>query len=283
MISIFNSWWLNLIGYLICIVIFSQYYKLAVQNIKKDGAATVLIQFIAGASILLLVPFFPFKLPGDPKIYLLLILASVFYAWHDRIQTTVRKNIQVSLYVIIDRLYAVFLIIFGFTIFKDPFVLEKIIGAALILFGNFIVLYRKGKFELNKYVILLILATLMLSLAVSIDIGISTNFNLPFYIMLTLIVPAIMILFTEKITAKEIISQYSKNYLITGLSLGLLVFFLLRAYQFGQVTVVTSLAATSILINVLVAYIFLKERDHKAGKIIAACITILGIFLTVIK
>jgi len=127
------------------------------------------------------------------------------------------------------------------------------------------------------------LATLMLSLAVSIDIGISTNFNLPFYIMLTLIIPAIMILFAEKIALKEIISQYSKNYLITGLTLGLLVFFLLRAYQFGQVTVVTSLAAVSILINILVAYIFLKERDYKARKIIAACITILGIFLTVIK
>ncbi|KKS40797.1 MAG: hypothetical protein UV61_C0018G0015 [Candidatus Gottesmanbacteria bacterium GW2011_GWB1_43_11] len=287
MVDVLNSWWFNLIGYLMCIVVFSQYYKLAVRNAKRDGAATILLQLIAGVSILLLAPFLSFKLPSDPKIYLLLIAASIFYALNDRMQTTARKNLQVSLYVILDRLSAIFLIVFGFTIFKNPFVIEKVIGAALILLGNFVVLYKRGKFELNKYVILSILATLTFSIAVSIDIGISKNFNLPFYIMLTLVIPAIMISLVEKINPKEILSQYSpidkKYYLITGFSWGLLIFFLLRAYQFGQVTVVASLAATSVLINVLVAYIFLKEQDHKLKKIIAALVTILGVYLTVLK
>ena len=287
MVDVLNSWWFNLIGYLMCIVVFSQYYKLAVRNAKRDGAATILLQLIAGVSILLLAPFLSFKLPSDPKIYLLLIAASIFYALNDRMQTTARKNLQLSLYVIFDRLSAIFLIVFGFTIFKNPFVIEKVIGAALILLGNFVVLYKRGKFELNKYVILSILATLTFSIAVSIDIGISKNFNLPFYIMLTLVIPAIMISLVEKINPKEILSQYSpidkKYYLITGFSWGLLIFFLLRAYQFGQVTVVASLAATSVLINVLVAYIFLKEQDHKLKKIIAALVTILGVYLTVLK
>lgn len=287
MISIINSWWFNLIGYLVCVVVFSQYYKLAVRNAKRDGAATILLQLIAGVSILLLAPFLSFKLPSDPKIYLLLIAASVFYALNDRMQTTARKNLQVSLYVILDRLSAIFLIVFGFTIFKNPFVIEKVIGAGFILLGNFVVLYKRGKFELNKYVVLAILATLTFAIAVSIDIGISKNFNLPFYIMLTLVIPATMISLVEKISPKEILSQYSdkdrKHYLITGFSWGLLIFFLLRAYQFGQVTVIASLAATSVLINVLVAYIFLKEQDHKLKKIIAALATILGVYLTVLK
>lgn len=287
MISIINSWWFNLIGYLVCVVVFSQYYKLAVRKATRDGAATILLQLIAGVSILLLAPFLSFKLPSDPKIYLLLITASVFYALNDRMQTTARKNLQVSLFVILDRLSAIFLIVFGFTIFKNPFIVEKVIGAGFILLGNFIVLYKRGKFELNKYVVLSILATLTFAIAVSIDIGISKNFNLPFYIMLTLVIPATMISLVEKISPKEILSQYSdkdrKYYLITGFSWGLLIFFLLRAYQFGQVTVVASLAATSVLINVLVAYIFLKEQDHKLKKIIAAIVTILGVYLTVLK
>jgi len=287
MISVINSWWFNLIGYLVCVVVFSQYYKLAVRDAKRDGAATVLLQLIASASILLLTPFLSFKLPSDPKIYLLLIAASVFYALNDRMQTTARKNLQVSLYVISDRLSAFFLIVFGFIIFKNPFVIEKVIGAILILLGNFVVLYKQEKFELNKYIILSILATLILAIAVSIDIEISKSFNLPFYIILTLVIPATLISLVEKISPREILSQYSdknkKYYLITGFSWGLSIFFLLRAYQFGQVTIVASLAATSVLINVLVAYIFLKEQDYKLKKIIASLVTILGVYLTVLK
>lgn len=287
MLSIINSWWFNLIGYLIFVVVFSQYYKLAVRNAKKDGAATILLQTIAGISILLLAPFLPFKFPNDPKIYLLLVAASIFYALNDRMQTTARKNLQVSLYVILDRLSAIFLIIFGFTIFKNQFVWEKVIGAALIFLGNFIVLYKRGKIEFNKYIFLSVLATLTFAIAVSIDIGISKNFNLPFYIMLTLLIPAAMIAVAEKINPRELLEQYNrkdkKNYLITGFSWGLLIFFLLRAYQFGQVTVVASLAAISVLLNVLVAYVFLKEQDHKLKKIVAALITIAGVYLTVLK
>lgn len=287
MIEIINSWWLNLIGYLICIVVFSQFYKMAVRNAKRDGVATILLQLIAGISVLLFAPFFKFQFPSDPKIYLLLIAASVFYALNDRMQTTARKNLQVSLYVIIDRLSVIFLIIFGFTIFKNPLIVEKIIGAFFIFLGNLIVLYKGGKFELNKYVFLSILATLTFSIAISIDIGISKNFNLPFYIMLTLVTPATMIAIVEKISPREILNQYSdkdgKYYLITGFSWGLLILFMLRAYQFGQVTVVASLAATSVLLNVLVAYIFFKEHDYKIKKIIAACLTVLGVCLTVLK
>lgn len=82
-----------------------------------------------------------------------------------------------------------------------------------------------------------------------------------------------------------ILAQYvggeKKYYLLTGLSWGLFIFFLLRAYQLSQVVIVAPLAATSVLINVIVAYIFLGERANKIKKIIAAAITIAGIYLTV--
>lgn len=286
MINVLNTWWFNLIGYLISVIFFSQFYKLAVKHAKKDGAATVLLQIIAGVTVLFFAPFFPFTFSNDIKVYGLLILASIFYALNDRMQTSARKNLQVSTYVILDRLSAIFLIIFGFTIFNNPFVIEKIVGAALILLGNIIVVYKGGKFEMNKYVGISILATLAFSIAVSIDIGISKNFNLPIYIMLTLMIPAVMIAIAEKIHMKEILSTFSQNkkeYLITSFAWSVLIIFLLRAYQLGEVTVVASLAATSVLLNVLVAYIFLKENENKWKKIVAACITIIGVFFTVLK
>ena len=54
---------------------------------------------------------------------------------------------------------------------------------------------------------------------------------------------------------------------------------LLKAYQLGQVTTVAPLAALSVLVNVIVGYIFLKERESLAKKIIAAILIVVAIIL----
>jgi len=284
--SFFQSWQVNFFTYLFFLILFFQFYKLAVRKVKKDGVATVLLQLIAGISILILSPLFSFTFPKNPRIYLLLTTACVFYALYDRLQTTIRKNLEVSVYSILDQLWKVFLIAFGLLIFKEPFVLNKILGALLILGANVYLFYKKGKFRFNKYVCFGFLSAFIFIIAISIDIGISKQFNLPFYIMFTLVVPALMIALVEKISFKELKEEFlfskdKKYYLITGLSWGLLIFFMLRAYRFGQVTVVTPLAATSVLINVIIAYIFLKERKDKFKKILAAILVIIGVYLTV--
>lgn len=285
MVNVINTWQFNIVLYLIGIVIFFQFYKLAVKNAQKDGAATILLQIIGGLSVLCFFPFLPIKFPSDVKVYLFLFLACIFYGLNDRLQTTSRKHLEVSVFSILGQLGTVFLIIVGLIIFKEPFVLTKLLGAGLILFANIFLFYEKGKLKLNKYVWIGVLAKMFYTIAVSIDIGISKQFNLPFYIMLTFLLPAVVIFFGEKIKFSEIIGEYKRpgriNYIITGISWGLLSFFYLRAFQFGAVTTIVPIQASAVLLNVLVAYIFLKERDHKWRKIISAVLVILGIILTV--
>lgn len=284
--ELFLTWQFNLIGYLICVVAYFQFYKLAVKNAEEDGAATLLLQTIAGLSVLLLVPFFEFKLPSDIKWYLLLIAASVFYTVNDRLQTTARKHLQVSVFTILNQLANVFLIIFGLTIFKESFSFSKILGAGLILLANGLLLYKKGRLEINKYVFITIAATLSFAIAISIDIGIVQQFNLPFYIMLALIIPAAMLFFVEKISLHQMFVEYKnsngKYYLLTGVFWALTIFFSLRSFQFGEVTTIVPLQATNVLLNVAVAYLFLGEKKEELKKIIAALIIIAGIYLTVI-
>ena len=283
--GVVSTWQFNVVGYLICVVAFSQFYKLAVGNAKSDGAATVLLQLIASITILILAPLFVLKFPSDIKYYLLLLGASIFYALNDRLQTTSRKNLQVSVISIVAQLSSVFLIIYGLTIFREPLVINKLIGAGLILVGNIILLYKKGKLDLNKYIIFAILAALAFSTALVIDIGISKQFNLPFYIMLTLAIPAVILLIAEKIRLKEIIYEYNskakKYYLLTGIFWALLIFFSLRAFQFGDVTTIVPIQATAVLLNVVVAYFVLNEKNDELKKIIAAILVILGVYITV--
>ncbi len=284
--NILNTWQFNLVGYLICIVLFFQFYKLAVRHAIKDGAATILLQAIAGISVLVLSPFLAFKFPTDIKFYLLLIGACIFYALNDRLQTTARKHLEVSVFSIINQLSNVFLIVIGILVFRETLAIHKILGAALILCGNALLFYKKQRFELNRYSILAIVATAAFATAISIDIGISKQFNLPFYIMLTLIIPALFVMLAERIQLREVVAEYlsdAKNYyLATGISWGLVIFFSLRAYQLGEVTTVVPLQATAVLLNVVVAFVLLKERDNLGKKLLATFLVIAGIYATVL-
>jgi drug/metabolite transporter (DMT)-like permease len=285
MVQLLNTWEFNVIAYLIFVVLFYQFYRLSLKTVTKDGAATILLQLIGGFSALLLLPLFEIKFPSNYIIYITLIAACIFYAINDRLNTTVRKNMEVSNFSIISQLSNVFLILIGFLIFREPFALSKVIGAIIVLFANFLLIYKKGKFNLDKYTLMAILAQFAFAVAISIDIGISKMFNLPFYIFVTLVLPAIMIYFTEKQKISEIVNEWKvgkKNYfLITGISWGLAILFMLRAYRFGSVTTVVPIAASSVLLNVIVAYIFLKERDDLLKKIIASALVMIGISITV--
>jgi uncharacterized membrane protein len=285
LITILNSWQFNLLGSLFFGVLFSQFYKLAVKETNKEGASTIILQVIAGISILIFIPFFQFRFSADYKIYLLLALATIFYALNDRLQTTVRKNLDVSVCVILHQLSKVFMIFYGVVIFQEGIIFNKLFGGGLILLANVLLFYRKGKIKFNKNVILSILASFFSATALMIDVDISKQFNLPFYIMLTLIVPAIFIYIFEKHSVNNIIQEFNsdrkKHYLITGISWGIMILFFIRALQAEKVIFIAPLLAISVLLNVLVASILHKEKSNLARKIIAAIIVIVGVAIMV--
>lgn len=268
-------------------MVFFQCYKLSVKKVTNDAAATILLQVIAGVSVLALVPFLPVHIPTDGRVLLLLAAACVFYAVNDRLQMTARKHLEVSTFSIINQFSTVFLIVYGLVIFREPFVLTKLIGAALIIFANVLILYKpkKHRVELNRYSVIAILASLAFATAISIDINVSKEFNLPIYISLTLLLPAILIGLSgrTKPTAPlaELKQGNPKLFLITGVAWALTIFFSLRAFKLGAVNVIVPLEAAAVILNVLVAYIFLKERDKPYRKIAGACLVILGVLLTV--
>ncbi len=283
-----NTWQLNLLLFLIFNVVFFQFYKLSLQTVQKDGAATIVFQIIAGLSQLALIPLFIWKLPSAMSVFMLLGAACVFYTINDRLQTTVRKNLEVSAFSILSQLGTVFLIVYSFTIFREPVVMSKILGAILIIAANVWLFYKPGagKFVINKYYILGSVALLAYATAISIDIGISDKFNLPFYIGMTLLLPAAMLMASERIRLRDVSVEWSRGspryFIITGVAWGLSILFGLRAYQFGEVSVIVPLQAVAVILNVLAAYIFLKERKDAAKKIGAALVVIAGIYLTVI-
>ena len=276
--------WLLYVGlYIFFAVIFTQFYKISTKTAKGHGELTVLLQLIAGLSVLLFIPFFVIKWPTNFSTYLFLLIACIFYSINDRVNTTVRSGLEASTFSILNQLSTVFMILFGLLIFKESFVFTKILGALFILIGNVLIFYKKGKFTFNKYVWLGIVANVAFSIAMFIDVNLSSSFNLPIYISATLLIPSFVIGLFEKLKFQKIKDEFNNgnklSILMTGFSWGILILFLLLAYQFGEVTTIAPLCALTVIVNVVVGYIFLKERDNLLKKIIAAVLIIISVIL----
>lgn len=278
-------WILYVLLYIVLSIIFTQSYKIATKTSKNYGTLTVLLKLIAGCSILLLTPCFKFKFKFilDFKTYIILVITCIFYAISDRMNTTVRSNLDASTFSIIKQLSTVFMIISGLLFFKEPFVYKKIIGSILIVLGNIIIFYNKEKKTYNKYVLLGIISNLFLSIALFLDVNISENFNLAFYVALTLLIPSLFITLVEKIKLskikKEFICGNKKIILITGLSWSLMLIVRLKAYELGDIITVAPLCALTVIGNVFVESVFFNEKNNLLKKIIVAILVIIGIFL----
>ncbi len=283
--NLLNSWQFYVILSIVCDVIFTQTYKLAVQHAKNDSAATMLLEIIATIGLLFLIPLFPFLIPTNPVLYIFLLLSCFVAGMQDRLKTTARKFLPASEAALLNEMTSVFIIIIGFLVFKQPFVIGKVIGALCIIGANILLMYRKGKFVVNKYTALMVIACTFLAIALSLDIGFSQNFNIPFYIAFTYLFSAITIKFITKTkfsdVKKEFVPKQRLYYILAGTSWSILAFSIIRAAQLGPIIVVIPLASLSVLFNVLTAMFVHKETNDLWRKLIAALIVIAGLFLTV--
>lgn len=278
-----NLWIICVITHLFFCTAYNQAYKVLTKSMGNPGALTALIELVGGAGCLVLMPFFEMKWPEHPAVYFFLMLACVFYALNDRLCTTVREGMDMSVYTIIKQFSTVFMIFAGIFFFKEALVWTKIVGAFMIVFSNMLVFFDKGKFRMDKYVALGLLASLCAAIALFIDVNYSEAFNLSFYVGFTLVVPALMIMGVERIgfcTMRQELSICDKRFLlITGLSGTLMTIAKLGAFQAGEVIVVAPLCSLVIMLNVLFEMIVLKERKDLAKKILAGLLVLVSIWL----
>ena len=269
--------------YLILAVIFDQSYRIVAKSLTKSGPLTVILELIGAGSILLLSPFFKITFPTDIRVYILLGLSIIFYTIVDRLNTIVRSGMEASTFSVIRQLSTAFMIFAGFIFFKEPFIISKFVGAILIILSNILVFYKKGTAKIDKYVVLGILANLFFTIALFLDVNISNNFNLAFYVATTLGIPSILIFIFEKIKISDLKTEFrngnKKMMIITAISWSTSIMATLKAYELGPASVVAPLCALAVILNVLFGYIFLKGRKGVKKKVLASLFRILGVLL----
>ena len=249
-------WLLFVCLHIIFSITFTQIFKTVIKNSQREGTITVLVQFIASITAILISPLFKYTFSTDWKVYLTLIIACIFYSISDRMNTSVRNGIEASTFSIISQLATVFMILAGLLFFKEPFIWKKIIGATLIILSNIFIFYKKGNQKINKYVILGIISNLAYAIALFIDVNISNNFNLALYVATTLLVSSLFIVTVERIKFTDIKNEFKNGnkllIFITGLSWAIMIICQLNAYKLGNITSVAPLCALTVIGNVII-------------------------------
>jgi len=277
------EWYYFLVLFLGCAVIYNQCFKLGLKKSMNLASYMALVSILSGIFALLFIPIFEFKLQLDiTKIFLLLIVC-IIYAIVDRINVYVRKNMEVSIFSILKQISNVFMIVVGFIFYKEEFLFNRFIGIILILFGNGLALYSKGMIKLDKVLLMALLANLLFTITLFINVNLSDYFSLPLYVFIILFLPGIFICVFEKIGVKKIYNEFKcidKRYLfMTAFYGSLMLISQLMAYNLGNITFVAPLCTLTIFLNIVFGYFILKERNNIVRKLVSSVIIIIAIFL----
>ena len=280
--KLFNNYIPYIIIYILSAALFNEYYKLSTKKMKSSGSLTILIELISSIICLFFIPLFKLKFSTNINTYIMLFIAIIFYSIQDRLATISRSGIESSTYSILKQLSTVFMILFGIIILKEKIIIKKLLGSILIIFSNIIVFFNK-KIKFNKYILSGIIANISLAIALFIDVNYSKEFNLGFYVFLTLLIPAILVFIFENKKVRDIKEEFivnNKKYLIlTGLFWTVLMLSKLKAYQLGKITLIAPLCSLTVLVNIIFSYFHLKEKSNLIRKIFAAIMIIIGIIL----
>lgn len=281
--KIFNFWESWVVLYLISAVIFSQTFRVSNRQMKNAGSLAVLLELFTAFFAVFFLPFFEFTFPTDFRIYFTFLIVVGIYAIVDRLNIEARYGLEPSTFSMLKQLSTVFMIFFGLIFLKEQFELIKLVGAFLIIFANFLLAFEKGKVSFNRYFVLCFISNFLFAIAMLINVNIADSFNLAFYTILTVSLPAILITIFEKHTVRELREEFSLydkgKFFIAAFTWCLMLISSVRAYQLGSVTVIAPLFTLTSILNAIVEFFFHHDKNKLIQKLISAVLLVIGVFL----
>ncbi|MBR5506311.1 MAG: DMT family transporter [Clostridia bacterium] len=261
-------------------------------GMKKAAAAKSssdeILFFYSLIGFLLIIPFSSNALSTAPIyiLYSFIKAAVVCSAWI--FAYIAIKSMTVSLYGIMDMSRMIFSTMLGVFVLGEELTWAKVVGVILVIAGLLLVNSRSdspsGKVRLG------VLAAAMLncilnSISGTMDKALMKNMaadQLQFWFMLFLLIiyGGILIVKKEKISLSSLKGNWWIPIMSISLVFGDRLLFIANSAPQSEVTVMTVIKQSSVLVSVLTGWIFFKEK-HIAFKLLCAMIILCGIFISI--
>lgn len=277
-------WFLILLINVLVISIATLFQRLAMKKEESDSLlSTIIFQFLLG---FLIIPFAitqGFSWPNFAELWPYFLLSTIFYALGSIMFFKSIKLIEASEMTILSGMGAIVSMLGAYIFLQERLVLSQYLGAILVMISIFLVQYKKQKLVFGKGAIFALAATSIFAFANISDMLIIKTYDAISYAGLMSIFPALMLclMYSKKIgELPKAIKNVDKNLIIYGLlySMGVITFYvaLAKGALLSQVSVICK---TNIILTVILAAIFIKERDNLWRKILAAIVCMVGVIL----
>lgn len=161
----------------------------------------------------------------------------------------------------------------------------KLVATLLVFLGVAVVYYSKSKWQFNRGHFFALLSGLCVGIAFTNDNFIVGHFqNVSSYMFIAFLLPSVAILLFDPKAIGQLKYFCQKDILtkllLAGLAWGISAIAIYQAYKNGgEVSVISPIFQTSVLMTVAISYVFLKERGRLANKITGALLVLAGVWL----
>lgn len=226
-----------------------------------------------------------FVFPPISEYWFNFLLSAILYAVGAVSWFKALKHIESSEAAIIASFGSVVTIASAIIFLGDPFVLRQGIGVVLILLSIYLLNSIKGAFRFTAYSGWALLSTICYGLAATSDLYIlSHGYDAVSFVPVMSIAPAILIVLLRPSVLKHGRVYLKSTFLKSMFFMTL--FYSIQAISYyvafengGLASQISPISKSSIILTVLLAVIFLKERKNLQVKLLSASLVTFGVLL----
>ncbi|MFA5349227.1 MAG: DMT family transporter [Candidatus Paceibacterota bacterium] len=246
----------------------------------------IIFQLLVAILIFIYTLFAGLNLPDFKEYYINIILMVILYALGNLTMYKGMQLVEASEKAIIYSSNAIWTMLLAALFLKEQITYLRITGAFFIILSVIIISYKKGSFKFKKGHILIMLTAVIFGFAFINDIVLLKTIDAASLSVLGFGLPSIALFLARPKIAKEFKFFFEKKRLLKIIGAGLFyaaaAVLIKSAYRVGgdasQIAPITQL---TIIITVMLAYVFLKEKKSLLKKIIGSVLALIGVLLII--
>lgn len=257
--------------------------RISLSTTRYEYAYTILWQLFCALLAPLFLPFDGFSITLNPHVLLLFAFSVALWALVDVFLFSAFKYEHASVLSAIFSLNFVFTFVISAVFFKAGIKPTIVVGFLIIMAASLLTGLYHTRLRPSKGIVFALLYSFFLGAALGLNSEVVKSFSIPSYMFAAFLFPAVvnLLIFLRPKVAEmryELKVQWKAILLNAGV-MDASFFFLLKAFQLGNIPQVVALSASSTLLTALAGIVILKEKQHRTLKIVAAGLAMLGIVL----
>lgn len=278
------SWLVIVLINVLVVSLGSLFQRLAMKEKSSDAVvSTIIYQLVLGILVLPYALTQGFVFPPLLQLWPYFLLSAILYGFGSVLFFKSIKLIEASEMIVLSAFGAVVTMFCAYLFLGERLVWMQYVGCLLVLLAILLIASRGSKITFGRGAIFALLATSFFSFAVISDMVIIRSYDAVSFAATMSILPGLALLVfypRQALQLPQAVRRVDKNLIFYTLLYSVAVVTFYGALGMGalvsQVSVVTK---ANIILTVLLAAIFLKERDGLGRKIGAAILCTIGVVL----